>query len=94
MQEIGIISILDKQWEYTKESTEMYYKWVTSMSFIFFPPLPSELQTLMKNKKWDFKVMDAYHQAYITNSKTQPPARIFFNKTLDINTHSPSSPRH
>lgn len=36
MQEIGIISILDKQWEYTKESTEMYCKWVTSMSFIFF----------------------------------------------------------
>lgn len=60
----------------------------------FFLSLPSELQILMKNKKWDFKVMDAYHQAYITNSKTQPPARIFFNKTLDINTHSPSSPRH
>lgn len=42
----------------------------------------------MKHNKWGFQNVDAYHQAYITDSKTQPSARILFNKALDINTNT------
>ena len=54
--------------------------------FFFLHLWPSELQTLVKHKR-NFQNVDAYHQVYITNSKTQPSASILFNKALDINTH-------
>lgn len=55
--------------------------------FFFFSSLTLWTADISETQQVGFQNVDAYHQVYSTNSKTQPSTSILFNKALDINTH-------
>lgn len=82
-------SVLGKQQEYTKHKGK--YRAVLWMGYFSIIYLLSSLTLwtadISETLQVGFQNVDAYHQVYSTNSKTQPSASILFNKALDINTH-------
>lgn len=82
-------SVLGKQQEYTKHKGK--YRAVLQMGYFSIIYFSSSLTLwtadISETQQVGFQNVDAYHQVYSTNSKTQPSASILLNKALDINTH-------